>query len=218
MDPVTATAPWWGPVVAGGAMAAGQGIISSAFNAFQAGKNRDWQERMSNTSHQREVKDLRAAGLNPILSARHGASTPPGATAQASSPDVTASALQAASLRGNLELQKAQIRDINSAAALKEVEARVRGGSFMESQQSDLILQQLRAAMLAGDLSRVQYLKAQEEIRNLQQQRKNLALEEKHSALGLAEAGAMSDFYKGVGGKISPWLEKILRMLPLRGR
>lgn len=60
-----------------------QNKVAMEFNAAEAAKNRDWQQMMSDTAHQREIKDLQAAGLNPVLSAMggNGAAVTSGATA-----------------------------------------------------------------------------------------------------------------------------------------
>lgn len=60
-----------------------QNAKAMEFNAGQAQLNRDWQEMMSNTAHQREVADMLKAGINPVLSVSggNGATVTSGATA-----------------------------------------------------------------------------------------------------------------------------------------
>lgn len=62
---------------------------TNAANLEIANKNREFQERMSNTAHEREVADLKRSGLNPNLSSHGtGASSPSGDTAVMNAPQI----------------------------------------------------------------------------------------------------------------------------------
>ncbi|QXP08575.1 MAG: DNA pilot protein [Arizlama microvirus] len=112
---------------------------ANAMNYRIAQENRDWQERMSNTSHQRETADLRAAGLNPILSATggSGASSPGGSTAVMQNPYETSAKLMsqgginAATVRATNAMSALNTEKINtekSQQALNVASAKAAGG------------------------------------------------------------------------------------------
>jgi hypothetical protein len=96
-------------------------------NSDMADAQMAFQERMSNTSYQRQAKDLRAAGINPINFLGGGASTPPGSMAHMVNPAAEGASSALAAYRN-----KAEVDNIRKAGA--EIDSRTKLNTSLDTQ------------------------------------------------------------------------------------
>lgn len=110
-----------GGLIAGGLSTAGS-VFGTSRTESMVGDQMSFQERMSNTAHQREVEDLRKAGLNPYLSLTHGASTPSGSSATIGDPLTpgVSTAIQAIRAKSDIDNLVKMGDQIESQTALNE--------------------------------------------------------------------------------------------------
>lgn len=139
--------PWVGAAIAGGASLIGTAMSTSGaasanaanrqmsedmqynanvFSAQQAQYNRDWQEKMYDTRYERQVNDLKTAGLNPMLA--YGQS-PGGAPSGAAPSGATA---------GIVPMQNKYAALANSGSAVAQVQESLARAELTKG-QTDLL-------------------------------------------------------------------------------
>lgn len=136
-----------GPALINGGLSYMGQSSANAFNAEEAEKNRQWQEQMRATQYQTAVKDMQAAGLNPMLAYQNGGagnlSGAVSASAQNAFGQFVSSALQTRQLQGQLKQIDAQTDNLEEQNKnLQEQNKQIQAGTQESKDRAFLTRQQ----------------------------------------------------------------------------
>lgn len=166
-------------------------LFSNYMNIELAREQMSWQEEMANTAHQREVRDLVAAGLNPLLSVNAGAVTPNYQRAEVENPvDSVFRGLSSA----------VQAARVDSEVRLLETQADQAEASVQETYSRDL-------------KNQTDAFRASEEAKNVQEVRKGIVLDNAAKAAKLPGLKVEGDIDSTEYGQQIRKLQRLMDLL-----
>jgi len=217
---VTSATPLSAAGVSGGDVFSGAisllgGILGNRANAKQADKAMSFNERMSNTAHQRQVADLRAAGLNPILSGMGGSGATSAAGVAAQQTDVLTPALNSAfsSREKRMAARKVEMEQLlldsqnNGQDKTNKLIDEQRKKTEAETRTNE-VQQQAFATQMAANLANAQ--KSQQETKTEAANTTRMQHEAVVALTSALKAMNEGNLEKGPMGKYMPYLERLI--------
>lgn len=197
----------------------------------QANQQMLFQAGMSNTAHQREIKDLRRAGLNPILSGGGmGASTPQGAAGDVSvapvrsegdaistAMDVFRTVAQAMKTNADREFVQSVATPKAQAETAKtksETMPRIENIAKLKTQINAIATENYKNQMDA-DLKEQLRIESRKVVENLEKTGKNLDVTQRQMKAELQRMLADEEIYNGEAGY---WIRLIEKLAPAAGK